>query len=199
MTHTVWRIIDLALRPNRPPETTMKFLRAAVTSLLVLSPLALHAQAGQDSSARDVTTHSLLYGPIHASMRTFAGDTVTVGRGAPMTLVAVFATWCRPCRDEVPMINMLQRDFASKVRVVALSMDEGNEAHIQQWLKQYGATYPVARDASGALARSLRAMGVPAVFLVNSSGHAEWSRTGAMMSSLPELRARLKQLPELAR
>lgn len=163
---------------------------------MTMAAFALHAQGSIDTSARE-NKLSLLNGPVFASVRTLAGDSITLGRGAPVTLVAVFATWCRPCQDEVPIINMLQRDFGTKVRVVALDEDEGNTAHVKAWLKQHGATYPVVQDNYQLIAKSLHGFGVPSLFLVNSSGHAEWSRTGAMLSFLPELRARLKQLPDL--
>ncbi len=175
----------------------MRLIPLGLALVALLAPTAGHAQVRTDSGAPDGAPNSA--GPIHATVKTLAGDSVQLGMGAPMTLVAVFATWCRPCRDEVPVLNMLQRDFASKVRVVALSADEGSDAHVRQWLKQYGAAYPVARDPYGVVAKSLHSAGVPALFLVNGSGHAEWSRTGAMLSSLPELRKRLAGLPELAK
>ena len=174
------------------PES-MKY-QLLIASLLF--PLALNAQT--DSSARQAPV-DLLAGPIHTTVKTLAGDSVRLGIGAPMTLVAVFATWCRPCQDEVPILNMLHRDFASKVRVIGLDLDEGGDAHVEQWLKKYGAKYPVARDNYKVVSKSLHASGVPALFLVNGSGHFEWSRNGAMLSSLPELRKRLNQLPDLAK
>lgn len=137
--------------------------------------------------------------PFVAFVHTLAGDSVKIGLGAPTTIVAVFATWCIPCRDEVPALNMLQRDFASRdVRVVALSMDEGTNQHLSAWLKHYGAKYPVTRDSVG-LARKLGVTSVPAVYLVNADGRVDWMLHGALLSSLPELRARLKQLPVVAR
>ena len=184
---------------NSLTRSRMRLTQLCITLTFLLLPTTAHAQARTDSGAPAGAPNSLLSGPIHATVKTLAGDSLRVGLGAPMTLVAVFATWCRPCRDEVPVLNMLQRDFASKVRVVALSRDEGGDGHLRQWLKQYGAAYPVAHDPSGVVARSLHAAGVPALFLVNGSGHAEWSRSGAMLSSLPELRKRLAGLPELAK
>lgn len=145
-----------------------------------------------------LANNPLLNGPIRFWVPALAGDTVKVGVGAPTTLVAVFATWCRPCRDEVPALNMLQREFGTRIRVVGLNMDQGSSKQVQAWLKQYGAQYPVARDANGA-ARMLGVLGVPAVYLVNGTGHVEWKHGGAMLSSLPALRAKLKQLPETPR
>lgn len=158
-----------------------------MSAATLLMPKQLHAQ--------DMTKGSPTSVPFAVSVHTLAGDSVRIGTGSPITLVAVFATWCIPCRDEVPALNMLQRDFASRgVRVVALSMDVGSTQHLNDWLKHYGAKYPVTRDSVG-LARKLGVTSVPAVYLVNGAGTVDWMLHGALLSSLPELRARLKQLP----
>ena len=160
-------------------------VRAIVAS--VLAPVALSAQTGASGANADSA-------PVHFALKTLAGDSVRVGAGSPTTLVAVFATWCVPCRDEVPALNMLQRDFGARVRVVAISADEGSDEHLTGWLKQYGAKYPVARNVENT-ASTLGASGVPVVFLVNDAGHVAWMHSGTLLSSLPELRAKLKALP----
>lgn len=175
-------------------------LRTRVQLLLTLTlgalaPGVLRAQDVRDTST--VAANSLLNGPIHLAVPSITGkDTVRFGRGEPMTLVAVFATWCAPCRDEVPMLNMLQRDFGDRVRVVGLDMDVANGPYVAAWLRKYGAQYPVFRNDDGA-ARVLGVRGVPVLYLVNGTGHIEWTRSGALLSSMPELRARLKLLPRL--
>lgn len=159
----------------------------ASASMLLLSANTVHAQETAKGAPLGV--------PFAVSVHTLSGDSVRIGVGSPTTIVAVFATWCRPCRDEVPALNMLQRDFASRgVRVVALSMDEGSSTHLSEWLKHYGAKYPVTRDSVG-LAHKLGVTSIPAVYVVNNAGQIDWMLHGALLSSLPELRARLKQLP----
>lgn len=169
----------------------VRYAAVAISAATMLMPLTSHTQ--------EITKGAPVGAPFVATVHTLGGDSVTIGRGAPTTLVAVFATWCIPCRDEVPALNMLQRDFASRdVRVVALSMDAGSNQHLSEWLKHYGAKYPVTRDSVG-LARKLGVTSVPAVYLVNQQGLVDWTFHGALLSSLPELRARLKQLPETSK
>jgi thiol-disulfide isomerase/thioredoxin len=174
------------------------FRVAVVASLL--SPVALSAQAGGDAGgdtgAFAESANSARHEPVHLALKTMTGDSVRIGVGEPTTLVAVFATWCRPCQDEVPALNMLQRDFGRRVRVVALNVEDGSDQHVQGWLKEYGARYPVVRNRNGAV-ESLGVAGIPAIFLVNSAGQVEWQQVGAMLSSLPALRARLRRLPEI--
>jgi thiol-disulfide isomerase/thioredoxin len=193
MTARVRTALSLS-RARGPAGATC--IAAAIALALLAAPGSLHAQTTSDSG--EVASTALLDGPIHLAVPALIGtDTVKIGRGAPMTLVAVFATWCAGCRDEVPMLNMLQRDFGNKVRIVALDMDVENQPYVKGWLKKYGAQYPVFRNDAGA-ARILGVMGVPVLYLVNGNGHVEWKRSGALLSAMPELRARLKALPLLA-
>lgn len=161
-------------------------MRLVAMAGLLLLPTTSHAQETTEGAPVGV--------PFVVSVHTLSGDSLRIGAGAPMTIVAVFATWCRPCRDEVPALNMLQHDFSSRgVRVVALSMDDGSSTHLSEWLRHYGAKYPVTRDSAG-LARKLGVTSIPAVYVVNNAGQIDWMLRGALLSSLPELRARLKQL-----
>jgi thiol-disulfide isomerase/thioredoxin len=163
-----------------------RYSRVLAVALVV--PLALHAQA--DASRASAQN------PVHFTLKTLDGDTVRVGTGAGTTLVAVFATWCVPCRDEVPALNMLQREFRNRVRVIGVTVDEGNDQHIQGWLKNYDARYPVARSSATNAAKEFGVHGVPAVFLVDGDGKITWENDGALLAVLPILRARLKELPE---
>ena len=127
--------------------------------------------------------------PVAFALRTMRGDTVHVGAGSPVTLVAVFASWCRSCKEEIAVFNRLQLELAPLgVRVVALSADEGSDEHLTGWLARYDAQYPVARDTSRAALRALGVVGVPEAYLVGADGRVIWSRRGPIESGLPSLR-----------
>jgi peroxiredoxin len=116
------------------------------------------------------------------------GDTIRIGNGQP-TVVAVFATWCRSCKDEVATFNALSKEFGARgVRVVALSADEGSEERLLKWLENYKVMYPVIRDTTGATLRALGVVGVPEVYVVDAKGRIVWSRRGPIDSRLEDLR-----------
>lgn len=93
----------------------------------------------------------------------FSGKTV---------LLNVWATWCSPCREEMPALDKLQADLGSnKFEVVALSIDRGGLKASQRFLDQIEvkslATYI---DASGKSAKALRIIGMPTTLLIDTEG-----------------------------
>jgi cytochrome c biogenesis protein CcmG/thiol:disulfide interchange protein DsbE len=133
--------------------------------------------------------------PVQFTIRTIAGDSIRVGAREPATLIAVFATWCRSCKDEVPEINALSADFASRgVRVVAVDIEQITEDGARRWLAGRGATYAAGLDESGAIARALGVVGVPEFHLVATDGRVIFSRRGPLGSAMPALRSAVATL-----
>ena len=57
-----------------------------------------------------------------------------------------WATWCWPCREEIPDLVSLQKEYAARGLVVlGVSMDEGDPARVASFAKKFGINYP-ARD-----------------------------------------------------
>ena len=128
-------------------------------------------------------------------VRALDGSMVHVGAGAPPTLVAVFATWCRTCRAEFPALDSLRRALAPRgVRVLALSVDEGDDEKVRRWSLARGTALLVAHDASGAVSRTFGTVGVPESYLVDGAGIVRWHGRGDIRAELGGLRAALRQL-----
>jgi thiol-disulfide isomerase/thioredoxin len=110
-----------------------------------------------------------------------AGDTVALGslRGAPV-LLNVWATWCQPCRAEIPALDTLQRRHAAAgLRVVGVSIDEGRApAEVEAYARRLGASYAVWLDPDDRISRLLGAYGVPASVLVDRAGVVRWRHVG---------------------
>lgn len=116
-------------------------------------------------------------------------DSVHIGSAQQPTVVAVFATWCRSCKDEVATFNALSHELSAKgVRLVALSADEIGDQRLIGWLDRYEASYPVVRDTSGAAFRALGVVGVPEIHIVDSAGRVVWKHRGPIEGKLVQLR-----------
>ena len=127
--------------------------------------------------------------------RSLSGDTVRIGAGTSPALVAVFATWCRSCKDEVAVFNRLERELAPRgVRVVALSADDIPDERLRAWIARYRGTYPVIRDTSRAALQILGIVGVPEAHLIDANGRVLWSKRGPIDQGLPSLRAAVAKL-----
>lgn len=90
------------------------------------------------------------------------------------TLVNVWATWCEPCREEMPALAALERRMAGQpFRVVTLSVDWQGFEVIDPFLAEVGAEgLPAFWDKSGRLPVELEAKGLPLTILIGPDG--EW-------------------------
>jgi thiol-disulfide isomerase/thioredoxin len=127
--------------------------------------------------------------------RTFSGVDMRIGPGEPATLVAVFATWCTTCRNEFGMLDSLQTVLAPRgIRVLALSVDEKDDAHVRRYTDARRTRVLIARDASGAVGKTFGTVGVPETYLVDSKGVIRWRGRGDLRMGLADLRRALKAL-----
>jgi cytochrome c biogenesis protein CcmG/thiol:disulfide interchange protein DsbE len=127
--------------------------------------------------------------------RTLSGAEIRIGAGQPATIVAVFATWCTTCRTEFGMLDSLQTALAQRgIRVLALSVDEKDDAHVRRYTDARRTHVLIARDASGAVSRAFGTVGVPEAYLVDTKGVIRWRGRGDLRTGVAELRTLLRQL-----
>lgn len=89
-----------------------------------------------------------------------------------VVLVNVWATWCDPCREEMPSIERLYRELEPRgFKVVAVSIDDaGAEGDIRDFAREYGLTFDIAHDPTGHIQRTYQLIGVPESFLIDRDG-----------------------------
>lgn len=91
--------------------------------------------------------------------------------GLPV-LLNVWATWCDPCRDEMPTLQRLHIAYAPRgLRIVAVSIDDaGQVGLIREFAAEHGLTFDILHDARGAIMRQYPVRGVPQTFLISRDG-----------------------------
>ena len=87
-------------------------------------------------------------------------------------LVNLWATWCEPCRDEMPLLEDLSQTFShTDFEVIGVSIDEtGFEKKIQQILDSGEISYEIWLDPSNKFQFKFRTIGVPESFLIDREG-----------------------------
>ena len=127
--------------------------------------------------------------PLSYTARTISGADVLIGAGQAPIIVAVFATWCTTCRYEFGVLDSLQAVLGPRgIRVLALSVDDSDDAHVRRFIEARKAKVIVARDASGAVGKTFGTVGVPETYLVDSRGVVRWRGRGELRAAIPELR-----------
>jgi len=99
-------------------------------------------------------------------------------------LVNVWATWCVPCREEMPTLDALQAELGSdRFEVVALSIDRAGRQTVRRFFDEIGLKYlRMYVDKTMLSATALRTIGLPTTLLINAEGQelgrlvgpAEW-------------------------
>ena len=80
-----------------------------------------------------------------------------------------WATWCPPCRRELPAINKLAEEWRGK-GVVVLGINDEGKGTVKSFNKKYEYNFTTLQDAGGKVHRSYRATSIPNVFIISKDG-----------------------------
>jgi len=105
-----------------------------------------------------------------------------------VVLVNFWATWCPPCREEIPSMAVLNRLMAGKpFRMLAISIDQGGKGAVEAFFRESGTTLPALLDADGTTGRLYGTTGVPETFVIDRKGVIIKKVVGALNWSDPEV------------
>jgi cytochrome c biogenesis protein CcmG, thiol:disulfide interchange protein DsbE len=96
-------------------------------------------------------------------------------------VVNFWASWCKPCKDEVPLLEQAWRKYRSDGLVVIGIDYDDFKGDAVRFAKRYGATYPIVHDREKSTVNDYGVIGVPETFFVNRQGKLVGERvTGAV-------------------
>lgn len=89
-----------------------------------------------------------------------------------VVLLNVWATWCGPCRTEMPSIEALHKEMGPKgLHVVAVSIDDPGKAdEIRKFLQDFNLSFEVLHDSTHAIQAAYQTTGVPETFVIARDG-----------------------------
>jgi len=106
-----------------------------------------------------------------------------------VVLVNFWATWCAPCREEMPSMERLYRRLGDRgLVVVAVSVDRGRaEKRVRQFAEKYGISFPVLLDANGEAADTYRVAALPTSYIIGRDGFLLGRAIGGREWDSPEV------------
>ena len=127
------------------------------------------------------------------------GDSVSLSeeyRGS-VTLVNIWATWCVPCRAEMPSMQRLYDSLGHRgFRIAAVSIDEGAPEEVLAFTRELGLTFDILQDRQGRVQQQYETTGVPESFLLDRRGILVKRVIGAHDWASPANQAAVERLLE---
>jgi len=112
-----------------------------------------------------------------------------------VTLVNIWATWCLPCRVEMPAMERVYQELAPRgFKIAAVSIDEGSPDDVRAFSQGLDLSFDLLQDRSTAVQQIFQTTGVPESFLINKDGVIVKRIIGAHDWSSPVNRALAERL-----
>ena len=139
------------------------------TIQLVAEPSLLPALSMQDLDGRTITTDDL--------------------RGK-VTLVNFWATWCGPCRAEIPDLVKLQARYPDHLQIIGVSADEGPVQVVEDFATEFGINYPIVMGTPELSRAFPGVMALPTSFIVDPEGRVVQTHIGLVSPGVLEQETR---------
>lgn len=130
------------------------------------------------------------------------GDAVNVSTlsndGKPM-IISFWATWCKPCKEELNTIAEEYEDWVEEtgVKLIAVSIDDSRSSgRVEPMVNQFGWEYDILLDPNGDLKRAMNVNNVPHTFLVDGEGNIVWDHNNYASGDEEELYEEIKKLAQ---
>jgi peroxiredoxin len=162
---------------------THKGLKVTAVLLLVGAYLVLQRLASLPKSptiAPETAPARKLF-PIDFTLPNLQGQTVRLSdlRGQ-VILLNFWATWCSPCRLEMPSMQALYQDYRDRgFAILAVSSDGQGAEVVAPFVEAYGLTFPVLLDPQNVVGMRLRVQGIPTSYLLDKQGRIAGQEMGA--------------------
>ena len=118
--------------------------------------------------------------------------------GEGPVLLSFWATWCKPCVDEMKELNKIYKEYKSKgFNLIAISIDsEKSVSRVKPFIKSKNYNFPVLLDTNSEVARIYYALAVPYSVLLDENGGVVYSHMGYKKGDEKEIEKLIKSLIE---
>ena len=158
-----WVLIILLLIPT----TRTGFLAVVSKVKTAVFQSAIKESEGEVLSPDDKTWSLVDLDGNHAQLGDFQGEVI---------LINFWATWCPPCRAEMPSLDKLYADYGSKVKFLIVSNEDPEP--LKEYMASKGYGFPVMLTLS-APPEPLKTSSIPTTFILNKKGRIVFNKKGA--------------------
>jgi peroxiredoxin len=171
------------------------WMMLVAVSLLLLGVFLVIVQ-GRGSKAAPEIRPEVGYLAPDFSLPSLGGQTVRLSdlRGKAV-LLNFWATWCAPCRLEMPTMDKAYQEYKSRgLEILAVSLDAGSNSVVKNFMQELKLDFPVLLDPDMEVLRLYRMVGIPASFLIDKQGIVRHREVGYRDWTTPESRKLLEAM-----
>jgi peroxiredoxin len=132
-----------------------------ILAVLIIWPVSAHALAVGDKVP-------------DYSFSTLDGDRLSAAdiSGTNALMMVFWATWCPHCKEEIPGINKLHKEYGPRgLKVVGVNVGiNDSQKRVKKYMKKYKIAYPVAYDKGSVVTKSFGVQGTPTVIIIDRKG-----------------------------
>lgn len=156
-------------------------MRRAAIAVAALAAIALGGAGTAQAAERPA--------PDYTAAALGSGEEVSVaGLRGEVVLLNVWATWCLPCREEMPAFQAVHERYGGQgLRLVGVSIDQGPaDAQVADYVEAAGITFEIWRDPTSRITHAFRVLGPPETFLITKDGQIAHHWRGQVDVNAPE-------------
>ncbi|MDH5805661.1 MAG: TlpA family protein disulfide reductase [Gemmatimonadota bacterium] len=153
----------------------------AVGVIVALMTAATIVGLGLSTDLRYVTVG--YEAPEFSAVDVRTGDTLSLSDfKGEVVLLNLWATWCLPCRTEMPSMQRLYDELGPDgLRIVAVSVDQDPSEQVMEFANEYGLTFDVLHDRSGRIDIAYQTTGLPESLILDRDGVIVYKAIGEVM------------------
>lgn len=150
----------------------MRARLVAVLAVAVIAAMPVHGFAADPFVALDlIRPRTASPAPDFTVPRLGAGSIALEALRGRLVFLNFWATWCPPCKREMPSMERLYRRYRDRgLAVVAISIDSGGVEGVAAFVKRLGLTFPIGLDPTVEVANRYRVRALPSSFLIDRRG-----------------------------
>ncbi|TMU87425.1 TlpA family protein disulfide reductase [Bacillus sp. BHET2] len=116
---------------------------------------------------------------IDFKLDTLSGSSITLSELKGKKVVLNFwATWCPPCKDEMPIIEEYYKKFGKDIEVLTINIDP--QYNVKEYQKALGLTFPILLDTDDKINKAYNILTVPTTFIIDEQGIITNKQIGAI-------------------